>query len=89
MEETNESGAKLGLQQIVISKYMPSFVPAFIFELPRTAREICIKYGGMQASETERLRMSKPWVILDCHVANLFFAAMGKMRWYHALIDAI
>lgn len=89
MEEANESGPNLGFSKFLLTNICPVFVPAFIFELPRAARKMCIKYGGMQASETERLKMLRPWVILDCHVANLFFAAMGKMRWYHALINAI
>lgn len=40
----------LDLSKFSLADLYPVFVPAFIFELPQTAREMCIECGGKQAS---------------------------------------
>lgn len=40
----------LDLSKFSLANLYPVFVPAFVFELPQAAREMCIECGGKQAS---------------------------------------
>ena len=47
----------LDLSKLSLANLYPVFVPAFIFELPQAAREMCIECRGKQASRIYGPRM--------------------------------